>query len=197
MNPSDLLAFTYAVKTNLANHARYTSLQSLNTELGNACDAFTAAEAAAKEGGTAERILRDAKMVDIRAMLEKIALQLDLMAHPAQDETVIVEAGFRVQGVPGARNRTPLGRAEILTIKRGKKSGSIQGKCRPMPGVVKFSLEWSDDNGAHWHNGTYSQGSTFLLEGLTSEKRYWLRACPLGTHRRTGDWSEPVTLFVL
>lgn len=197
MNPTELLSFSFAVKTNLSSKARYTSLQALTNELNNACDAFTVAEAAAKEGGATERILRDAKMVDMRAVLEKIALQLDMMANEPPDETTILDAGYQIQGVPGARTRTPLGRAEILSIKRGKKSGSIQGKCRPMPGVTKFSLEWSDDNGTHWHNGTYSQGSTFLMEGLTAEKRYWLRACPLGTHRRTGDWSEPVTLFVL
>lgn len=197
MNPTELLSFSYAVKTNLGSKPRYTALQQLTTELGNACDAFTVAEAAAKEGSATERILRDAKMVDVRAALEKIALQLDLMANEPPDETTVLDAGYQVQGVPGARIRTPLGRAEIVVVKRGKKSGSIRGKCRPMSGVAKFSLEWSDDNGAQWHNGTYSQGTSFLMEGLTAEKRYWLRACPLGTHRRMGDWSEPVTLFVL
>lgn len=197
MTPSEMLSFSLAVKTNLSSKPRYTALQTLTAELTAACDAFTIAETAAKEGGATERILRDAKMVDLRATLEKIALQLELMASEPPDETAILDAGYQLQGVPGARVRTPLGRAEIVSIKRGKKSGSIQGKCRPMSGVVKFSLEWSDDNGAHWHNGTYSQGSLFLMEGLTAEKRYWFRACPLGTHRRIGDWSEPATLFVL
>ncbi|GAB4493799.1 MAG: hypothetical protein OHK0019_18570 [Saprospiraceae bacterium] len=115
MTPSEMLSFSLAVKTNLSSKPRYTALQALTTELTAACDAFTIAEAAAKEGGAAERILRDAKMVDLRATLEKIALQLELLASEPPDETAILDAGYQLQGVPGARVRTPLGRAEIIS----------------------------------------------------------------------------------
>lgn len=194
---SDLIAFASAIKTNLGANPLFTTLQPLTDALAQACEALIAADARASAGSKADRVAREARKIDLLAMLEKTALQVQLLATEHADEALIYAAGFTPRGSKGPRSFAPLGAAEILTISRGKNTGTISGKCRNIAGAVKFAIEWSDDSGSSWHNGQYSQGFSFQLQGLLPEKRYWVRARPLGTNRRVGDWSEPVTLFVL
>lgn len=194
---SDLIAFASLVKTSLTASARLQPNLPLTEALVQAIEALSGADARAASGSKADRVARDARRIDLLAVLEKIALQVQLQATEAADETLIYEAGFSPRPGKGRRSFAPLGAAEIAFVNRGKNSGTVSGRCRRIDGAVKFALEWSDDAGANWHNGQYSQGTSFLLQGLTPEKRYWLRARPLGTNNRVGDWSEPVTLFVL
>ncbi len=194
---SDLLAFAALVKASLTASARLLANPPLVEALAQAIEALSEAETRAVSGSKAERVARDARRVDLLAVLEKIALQVQLQATEAADETLVYEAGFSPRPGQGRRSFAPLGAAEIAFVSRGKNSGTVSGKCRRIDGAVKFALEWSDDAGATWHNGQYSKGASFLLQGLAPEKRYWLRARPLGTNNRIGDWSEPVTLFVL
>lgn len=197
MGAPELLGFAGSVWNSLSSQPAFTSLQPLADTLLAAVTALQQAEAQAIAGGKLERVVRDSRMVDLRAALEKTAMQVELLAATAQDETLVHASGFEQRNAGSRRSYVPLGPAEILSIGRGKNSGTVQGKCRRIGGVFKFALEWSDDNGEHWHNGTYSRGTTFQMVGLTPEKRYWVRAQPLGTHNRKGSWSEPATLFVL
>lgn len=197
MRPTALLSFSSTVKTKLGAKTQPGNLQTHSENLAAACDAFSTAAALAASGSKVDRVTRDSRIVDLRAALEKLAIQVELVAAEQQNEALLLELGFQPRSAPSGRSFAPLGPAEILQLGRGRNTGTIQGKCRRMPGVQKFALEWSDDNGENWHNGTYSRGNTFQFEGLTPEKRYWVRALPLGSNNRKGSWSEPQTLFVL
>lgn len=194
---SDLLAFATAVKTALLASTRITLIPTLSDTLAQVCDALRDANARAVSGTKIDRLLRDNQKVELVSVLDKIALQVQYQATDQLDNSLVYEAVFSLRNSRGPRSTAPLGAAEIVAVARGKDSGTIFGRCRRIDGAVKFALEWSDDNGSSWHNGQYSLGSTFALQGLTPEKRYWIRARPLGTNNRVGNWSEPATLFVL
>lgn len=127
--------------------------------------AYETALAAARNRGMAEVALKNEAQKNLLETLDKIADALDLKAdsHP----TLLTGAGFSFQQSP-IRFVGQIATPEVLRVNSTGRRGEIRVQLSDeMPSVVLIhAMEYSQDKGSTWQNGTYHNRSNFVVGGL-------------------------------
>lgn len=63
--------------------------------------------------------------------------------------------------------------------------------------VVKNALEYSEDNGETWKNGTYFSGKSYVLSNLPRRKELLVRVKSFGRFSRESDFSSSLPIFLV
>jgi hypothetical protein len=133
---------------------------------------------------------------------KELLLALDALGNALQatftgDYTYIINAHYDYRKNPQQSNE-PLPDPDLEFAVNGVLSGTVNGKVSNFPtGVKTVAVEYSDDNGLTWKNGTYSTGKKFTLSGLTPRTDYLIRVFFHGSHQRTSNPSVVKPVFVL
>lgn len=192
---NDLSAFAANIVTNMADNPAYAAESTQVGVISDALGAYNLALAGARDGGRTLRKIRDEKREALLTALMLLVLQLEM--HHDKEASFFTATGFTLRKAP-ERNTAPFPKASLKYLRQGTLSGSVDGESYDFPDSVKqLAVEHSSDSGQTWQNGTYSTGMRFTLTGLPLKKDCLVRVRYLGTRQRHGDWSEPMSLFVL
>ncbi len=192
---AELLKFAREVVSLMKGNAKYTDEQSQVTAVEAQIEVFQVASTKAADGTTAFINDSNTQREDLLAKLVVLAKLLEV--HTTEGQAFFTEAGFVVRQKP-VKSDAPLRMPVIEDVLRDVKSGSIRGMLKDFPkGVRQIAVEFSEDNGITWRNGTYSTGKRFKLEGLVPRQDYLVRVRYVGTFQRMSDWSEAKQIFVL
>lgn len=152
------------------------------------------------EVGSKGSVYKEKKKLAIQALyaaLESVAVALE---ENATDELYILEAGMSLQKT-GTRHDSDLLPVYKLTAQsNGQKGQAILEFICPLDQrsqVQTFAVEWSDDNGITYHNGTYKNAERILVKDLPNRKDIIFRVRCVGTHGRTSEWSDIAGTFVI
>lgn len=191
----ELRSFEVDVVTATVDVAAYLAVKPQADAVEVAGDEFATACTNAADGGTA---LISTKNTKRKALLKKLdALGTALQLTVGTDLDYILKAHYKIVE-PGEKSDAPLPDPELDSVKCGVLSGTVKGSVKAFPkGVTSIAVEYSDDNGLTWKNGTYSSGKKFLLEGLISRHDYLVRVTYHGTFQRTSNPSAYLPIFVL
>lgn len=161
-----------------------------------ALQAYETALAAARNRGMAEVALKNEAQKNLLETLDKIADALDLKAdsHP----TLLTGAGFSFQQSP-IRFVGQIAAPEVLRVNSTGRRGEIRVQLSDeMPSVVLIhAMEYSQDKGSTWQNGTYHNRSNFVVGGLPAGTELQFRFKSIGRGDNKSEWSEPVMSGVL
>lgn len=156
---------------------------------------FDAACAAAANGGKSLTEVKQAKRTALLEALDALGTALQLTVK--EDLSYITNAQYQYRSQP-VKSSEPLPDPTQAYVMAGVLSGTVVGKVADLPkGVKSVAVEYSDDNGLTWKNGTYSTGKKFTLAGLSPRKDYLVRVVYHGTFQRTSNPSKPLPVFVL
>lgn len=192
---NDLTAFAENIVTNMLDNPVYAAEATQLGVVSTALDEFSLAAVNARDGGRTPKRIRDEKRESLLLALSLLVLQLEM--YLTKEASFFTATGFSLHKSP-ERNIGPLPRASLKYVRRGMMSGTVDGESQEFPDSVKqLAVEHSSDNGLTWQNGTYSTGKRFTLAGLPVKKDCLVRVRFHGTRQRNGDWSEPLSLFIL
>ncbi len=156
---------------------------------------FDAACAAAANGGKSLTEVKQAKRTALLEALDALGTALQLTVK--EDLSYITNAHYQYRNQP-VKSNEPLPDPTQAYVIAGVLTGTVVGKVADLPkGVKSIAVEYSDDNGLTWKNGTYSTGKKFTLAGLVPRKDYLVRVVYHGTFQRTSNPSKPLPVFVL
>ena len=136
---------------------------------------------------------------------ETLLVGIDMYAYQINsaamlDSSIIVRAGFESQSNATRSNgdfqlNPPFG----LTVELSKNSGEVYLTCQldDSKRVVKNGVEWSEDNGVLWNNGTYFSGKKGTVKHLPIHKDLLIRIRSLGTFNKESGFSVPIPVFCL
>jgi hypothetical protein len=117
--------------------------------------------------------------------------------HAKGDEGYPLGAGFNLKAKP-QRSNLPLPRPVLKYLRRGVKSGTVEGELVDFPkGVREFSLLHSTDGGVTKSNGTSTSGKRFIIDLGVMEQRVQVSGYFLGTFQRKSDECDAMDVFVL
>lgn len=157
-------------------------------------DEFEAACVAAANGGTVLVEQRNGKRDKFLEALDRMATGLQLTVK--DDVTYITNAQFDYRKQP-TKSDEPLPDPVLDFVNPGTLDGTVVGRVKDFAkGVRTVAVEFSEDNGNTWKNGTYSTAKKFTLAGLVSKKGYLVRVIFHGTLQRTSNPSKPLPVFV-
>jgi len=154
----------------------------------------------ASKGGDRLKIsARTAARKTLTTLFKKAAPYLELIADG--DLTLLGLTGYDLRhDATHSRHDTPLAGPEGFTIARGKKSGTLVGKCRKLAGAGSYVLQICTGDPtveANWTDAVISKLCTRIeATGLTPGKTYYVRLCGVGTNGR-GVWTNPISLMVV
>jgi hypothetical protein len=156
---------------------------------------FTIAVAEATNGG---KLLTQAKIIAKKELIRELNSLRDLVKVFAKGEvTYATEAGFTLRA-KSVRSNLPFLKPMPEYVKRGTLSGTVKGEVRDMPkGATELAIKYSYDGWVTEHNGTYSSGKKFVLEGLEVKREVEVKMAFHGTFQRQSDYSDAIRIFVL
>lgn len=150
-----------------------------------------------KNNGRIERDLKNQAKEELILTIDEYAFLISSKA--VRTPSIILEAGFEYQSSSSKGNRQgdimpPFG----LSVTLSKNSGEIYLKFQleDPKMVVKNGVEWSEDAGATWNNGTYFSGKKGTVKNLPTRKDLLIRARSIGTYNRESDFSVPISTFL-
>lgn len=192
---ADLITFVLQCISKTDGVEEYAMLQSQVDIVKESSEAFIKAVEAASDGGKLLVYLRKQEKLNLLQDMKKLALLVELNADG--DEAFVLGAGFNLRSKP-QRSNTPLGKPVLKYLRRGKKSGTVEGELVDFPkGVREFNLLYSTDNGITKTNGTSTSGKRFIIDLGFTEKRVQVSGYFIGTFQRKSDECEPMEVFVL
>jgi hypothetical protein len=156
---------------------------------------FVTACTNAANGGTTLIETKNKKRGILLKKLDALGTSLQLTVQ--DDLSYITNAHYTVR-VNGTRSDAPLPDPSLTFVVAGVLTGTVVGKVADFPkGVKSIAIEYSDDDGKTWQNGTYSTGKKFTLTGLVPRKDYLIRVIYHGTMQRTSNPSKALAVYVL
>ena len=192
-----LIAVAHAALTGLTGNPAYPNPSVDLPVLKTAIDGYTAALAAALDGGKTALLERDAKRVALIRILQKLAIYVE---HNCNDEmSTYTSSGFTPR-IAGSRAQQPMSPASILGIDSGANSGQMQIAVKPQPKQARtFELRYAtlDAGGAlgPWTTVTLLKAKPApVVTGLTPGTNYAFQVRALGALGYT-DWSNSMTRF--
>jgi len=192
-----LIAVAQAVLTGLTGNPAYLNPSVDLAVLKAAIDGYTAALAAALDGGKTARLERDAKRVALIRVLQNLASYVE---HNCKDHmSTFTSSGFTAR-VASSRAQQPISPASILWLDSGANSGQMQVAVKPMPRQARtFELRYAtlDEGGAlgPWTTVTLLKAKpAAVVTGLTPGTNYAFQVRALGALGYT-DWSNSMTRF--
>lgn len=158
-------------------------------------DLFETACVAAANGGKTLNQMKDKRKEEFLGSLDALGTALQL--NVGDDLTFITNAYYEYRLQP-VKSDGPLPDPNLLYVKAGALLGTVEGKLVNLPkGVRTVALEYSNNDGLTWRNGTYTTGKKFTISGLISRTEILVRAIYHGTFQRSSNPSAPVPVFVL
>lgn len=195
MKIAELLVYVQNLISKTDKVEEYVDLQAQIDILISSYQEFVEAVDAASDGGRTLILIRNqAKQVMFKD-LEKLVLLTELNANG--NEAYATGAGFNLRS-KGQRSTLPLEKPVLKYLRRGKKSGTLEGELVNFPkGVKEFSILYSLDGGVTKTNGTNCSGKRFVLDVGVTEQRVQVEGYFIGTFQRKSDVCEPMEIFVL
>lgn len=192
---ADLLAFVMQLISKTDGVAKYKAIQKQVDIVKLSYDTFVKAVDAASDGGKTLTLLRtQQKMVLIKDLGDLVLLT---QLHANGDEAYATGAGFNTRAKP-QRSNLPFPKPVLKYLRRGVKSGTVEGELKDFPkGVKEFSLLHSTDGGVTKSNGTSTSGKRFILDLGITEQRVQVSGYFLGTFQRKSDECDAMEVFVL
>ncbi|MCC6722872.1 MAG: hypothetical protein IT258_00080 [Saprospiraceae bacterium] len=191
----DLIKFEQAVLLATDSVAAYDAVKDQVAAVKTAAAEFETAVANAAGGGTSLTDTKNQKRDLLLAKLDLLGTALQLTVK--EDVTYITNAHYQVR-IQGERSSEPLPDPELDFVNAGVLSGTTVGKVKDFPkGVKSIAVEYSEDDGLTWKNGTYTTGKKFTVSGMAPRKEYLVRVLYHGTFQRTSNPSKPLPVFVL
>lgn len=200
-NPAQLIASTDIVLAKMDPAAPATpAIPGLTTETAalkakrdTAFDANKAYEDALA-GIEPLRLARNAAMDDLRT--ENTAFAAAISAKAKGDPVILASSGY-----PLAAEKTvssdPPAQVVNLTLTQGDMDGVLDGAHDPAARAVSYEVQLTTVDPVNGPFTTVLQptGSRWVLEGLTSGQRVWVRVRGIGSNGH-GPWSDPATKIV-
>jgi hypothetical protein len=191
-----LVSFADNVVKRMSSKPEYQAFSADVTLLGQQLDQYTEALSKAVNRGTDNVASKEEIKVTLLQTLDRITDQLNL--NHTGLETWGINAGMEVMRdkvLSTGDIQPPL---NLQVLSRGIRGEAILTFKVLEPNRVRTNgAEYSVDNGATWHNGTYSTASTIKLKGLPSRQAILFRVCSLGTYQRKSAWTEAVESCVV
>ena len=152
----------------------------------------------AKNKGLVEVEARNIAKAGLLLDIEEYSHLINALA--VRNPSIIGKSGFesRTKVTYRSSPNLELSAPYALNVAFGKTTGEIiLTYSLEMPEkVVKNGVEWSDDAGATWHNGTYFSGRKGVLKNLPTRKDLQIRVRSLGAYLRESDFSTPISTFL-
>lgn len=193
---ADLASFARNTLHRTKEVTEYAFLQTEATALATALLQYETALAAARNRGMAEVALKNEAQKRLLGALDKIADALDLKADSSP--TLLTGAGFTLQQ-PSARFSGRIAAPEVLRVGSTGRKGELRVQLSDeTPGaVLMHAMEYSEDKGTSWKNGTYQNRNNFVVTGLPAHSDMLFRFKSVGRGDNKSNWSEPVAAGVL
>ena len=193
MSDNDLLSRLNAVHDKMLNNPAYPSPPVDMPGFKAAIDAYTAAVAAALEGGKATTVARDKRRTDAIIMFRLLGHYVESVCK--NDMTSFVSSGF-VLSTTGQRTPSqPVDVPSILALDQGI-TGQLLVSVRPVAKARNYDIHYAPDPapGAAINWTTISAASTkpaIPINNLTKGVNYTLQVRAFGK-LGFSDWSSPV-----
>lgn len=171
---------------------QFRSLKPSVDELKRILDAFTIAVSNAVNGGTILTKEKNRKMADLVNQLEKVAIQLDVLAE--NNEDMVLAAGFELRkpNKPVSELVAPTG----LVVTQMERSGSVKLSWNSTPGAVTYGIERLIAGETTWQNGDYSTSKNAVISGLKPGTFMTFHLRAIGTKGMKSEWSQEVSVWV-
>ena len=195
LKQAELASFAENVVNRVKGATPYAAVQSGVAALEQCSQTFARALAAARQGGIEQTQAKEAAKKQLLTELDAMANLIDNGA--SGDSAYIIGAGFRLRSSP-QRYTGIIGPPNILRATGTGRSGELRITLEDaVPAIVRMhALEWSEDKGAQWHNGTYDARNNFVASHLPNGREILVRARSIATRGRKSDWSAPVMVAV-
>jgi len=132
---------------------------------------------------------------EVKAHLIKMAKLVEVFA--AGDLKILESSGYGIKRSSSKKIHYPL-LPTYLVLSRGKKSGEMDGRGKPLPGAWSFEVHFTDGDPtveANWRPyGIYRSCGHLRFVGLTAGTTYSFRIRGIWDNG-TGPWSPPSTLM--
>ncbi len=152
-----------------------------------------AAEQTYKEKpGEVQKIARDNAEADLDDKLTNLRGYVDSIAQGRAE--IIALSGMEVSRDPTSHTMTP---PQDLRITFTENEGELQLKWKSVDGAKSYLVQQCNDplNTNTWQHAAVSTKTSYLLTGLTSTDRMWIRVAAIGASGQ-GGWSDPAVKTV-
>lgn len=194
MPQSALIAFSENIIAR-TKAAKFASLQPDAAALESAIEQFRSALAASLNGGKAEVAHKNRQLQTLLAALDQITD--GIVQYAGDDPAELLAAGLAA--TQALSRSEQLEAPEIIRIGSTGRKGEIQMQIESAApnAVLTHGIEYSDDQGQTWKNGSYRSRRRFVLDGLPSAAALLIRVRIIGRADRLSKWSEPALVAVL
>jgi hypothetical protein len=188
-----LLVLAQAIALALNGNVYFPTIAPPIATLQTAIGDYTAALAAAAQGGKNNIAVKNARKADLIAVLVSIAL--DIMKQAEGDLVKLTSTAF-----PLSKDKTPigpLGEPQILKLEDGAASGSLMVTVSKVTGAKTYGYEYTLDpltEASQW-NSEIDSVVKHTFNDLESGKKYWVRVVAYGNNEQESD-SDPVSRIV-
>jgi hypothetical protein len=186
---AQLAAFTENVIAKLAGNPSFPAPPVPVPELRLVLDSFTAAMAAAAQGGKQATSAKNGAREVLLTAMRRTANYVQ--AASANDMTVLLSSGFQ----PASTNRapSPLPQPFIKTV-LNEASTQLVLRVGTIANARSYIVHYSDDGGTTWRNGIIStKAQRIVVPNLTPGKVYTFQVQAVGGSTGYSPWSNAVS----
>jgi hypothetical protein len=193
---SDSLLTTDAgsIVTKMTGNPNYPAPTPTLQDVSTALNAFNVALTAATGGGVVLTLAKNARRVELVALLRTLAIYVQLNCHG--DMTKLLSSGFPAQ----KNNRQPVGplpAPSTPALSLGARSGELNAKVSPVAGASVYTWQIStSDAPEQWQPMGQTTGARNVFTGLTPGTIYNVQANAVGA-AGPSDWSNVSSQMVI
>jgi hypothetical protein len=195
LSKEELLARSQAIRDGLKGNSNFPNPEPTLEVLEAALKAYEDALAAfTTNGGKGPKALRDEKAEDLIAVLELLALYVQMKCNG--DLSVLLSSGFESRR--SKSTRPPLGKPQNLRAIRGVNPAEVKVTVDRVDGAVTYFFEFrkaTDPDTVPWER-KFSTKAFAEFSGLTSRTDYHFQVGAVGKDGET-VLSDVITFFVL
>ena len=195
LSQSALAVFAGDVFTRMSTDTKYQAYSDLVRTLGEEVTAYKNILEQSQDGARRNLVVKAALKKTILDLLDQIVLQLT--SDHDGTELWAIDAGFSPLRIE-KRQAKEIGRPYGLEIVPSTATGEVKIRFRTQSTARVYSnaVEYSYDEGATWHNGTYGSSRGIRITGLEPRREVLVRVRSLGSAGRVSDWSDVVRSYV-
>jgi hypothetical protein len=195
LSDSDLFTLATAVIKGLTGNAAFPNPTVDLTAFGNAVTTFSAATAAALDGGKTAKAIRDKQRKLVIQDLKSLALYVENNCN--DDPAILTTSGFAVK-TPVKTAGLPVVAPAIKTLDYGANSGQITVTLKKVPGAKVYFLRYAAmtaGSPGSWTNVAVPKVNVkTTISGLTAGVIYAFQTQSLGSVGYS-DWSDSTTIM--
>jgi len=194
LSDSDLFTLATAVIKGLTGNAAFPSPPVDLTAFSNAVTSFSAATAAALDGGKNAKAVRNKERRVVIPDLKALALYVE--TNCKEDPAILTSSGFAVK-TPVKTAGKPVPAPSIKTLDYGANSGQITITLKRVPGAKVYFARYAAMAGGSpgsWTNVPIPSIKRTTISGLTPGTTYAFQTQSLGSLGYS-DWSDSTTIM--